>query len=113
MTAIQGLNGALPATRLRITRRGRFVLAVIAIAIAGSVAALSISNSAIATAGLTSDDFQYVTVQPGETLWQLAESIAPSADPRDVIADLVRLNGIEGSTIHPGQELAIPKAYSN
>ncbi len=32
--------------------------------------------------------FDYVTVHAGQSLWELAESVAPAADPRDVIAEI-------------------------
>lgn len=55
--------------------------------------------------------FEYVTVQAGQSLWQLAETIAPTADPRDVIADIVSLNGLPADAVEPGQRLAIPAEY--
>lgn len=106
------------APRLRITRRGRAVLATLiilplmAMALAFAPGFLLGGGAATANSELSTADFQYVTVEPGQSLWQLAESIAPGADPRDVISDLVRLNGIQGSVVHPGERLAIPTAYS-
>ena len=114
---------ALPATashtaRLRITRRGRVVLAALAsIPVVAVVTAVALfgANSAVAdgvaSSGAT-QAFDYVTVQAGETLWGLAEEIAPTADPRDVIADIERLNGVESSAVAPGQSLAIPAQYA-
>jgi len=71
-------------------------------------------NGGIATAnnGITGNDFAYVTVESGQSLWQLAETIAPNADPRDVVADIVLLNQLDGGVVHPGERLAIPAAYS-
>ncbi|SKB01830.1 LysM domain-containing protein [Agreia bicolorata] len=113
---------ALPATashtvRLRITRRGRVVLAALASIplIAGMVAlALFGANSAVADGAESSaatQTFDYVTIQAGETLWALAEEIAPSADPRDVIADIVSLNQLPSAEVQPGQKLAVPNEY--
>ncbi|HEU4850249.1 MAG TPA: LysM peptidoglycan-binding domain-containing protein [Terrimesophilobacter sp.] len=102
------------STRLRITRRGRAVLAALIIVplIAMALAFALNGGAATASAGPSTTDFQYVTVEPGQSLWQLAESIAPGADPRDVISDLVRLNGLQDSVVHPGERLAIPAAYA-
>lgn len=112
---------ALPAPtshsiRLRITRRGRVVLAVLVSLplVAGFVAmALFGANSAVASSDTSaaSQSFDYVTVQTGETLWGLAEEIAPSADPRDVIADIVSLNQLPSADVQPGQRLAVPSEY--
>lgn len=101
--------------RLRITRRGRAVLAVLiaaplaVAAVVGGVGALG--ATATSTTGTAS--FEYVTVAPGESLWQLAQQVAPSADPRDVVADISDLNGLGSGVIQPGQRLAIPARYAH
>ena len=51
-------------------------------------------------------------VKPGDTLWSIAESIAPAEDPREVIGDITRLNLLRGGELQIGQELAIPAQYS-
>ena len=38
---------------------------------------------------------------------------APTADPRDVVDAIARLNALEGVTIEPGQRLAIPSEYAD
>jgi hypothetical protein len=109
------------SVRLRITRRGRVVLATLASAplVAGVVVlAFFGANSAVANSegangvGVSaSQTFDYVTVQAGETLWGLAEEIAPSADPRDVIADIVSLNQLPTAEVQAGQKLAVPSEW--
>lgn len=97
------------ATRLRLTPRGRRALASLIVAPLLAVGAWSAASAA--TAG---DEpvgpLRTVTVQYGESLWQIAASIAPEADPRDVVAAIESLNNLQGS-IQPGQELAIPPRY--
>jgi LysM repeat protein len=103
---------AVTPTRLRLTRRGRRVIAVLValpIVIAAFAFALN-GGGAVATAESSTNTFSYITVQSGESLWQLAQAIAPTADPRDVIAEIVSLNQIQGD-IHPGQRLAIPAGF--
>ncbi len=100
--------------RLRLTRRGRAVLTSL---VAGPLVALVLSvtlngGMAVATSDLSSGAFEYVTVQAGQSLWALAESVAPSADPRDVVAEIVSLNQLENSELHPGDRIAIPVKYS-
>lgn len=109
MTAIQ-----FHSPRLRMTRRGRVVATSL---LAAPLAALALAAAlnggmAAATSDVSTGTYQYVTVQGGQTLWALAESIAPAADPRDVISDIVRLNQLEGSELHPGDRIAIPSQYS-
>ncbi|MEP7060137.1 MAG: LysM peptidoglycan-binding domain-containing protein [Actinomycetota bacterium] len=52
---------------------------------------------------------QYV-VRSGDTLWGIARSVDPSADPRAVIDQIQRMNTLAGSSIEPGQLLAVPAA---
>jgi len=45
----------------------------------------------------------------GETLWQIASSIAePGEDVRDVVAELVRLNELPNSSLLAGQTILVP-----
>ncbi|HAM28088.1 MAG TPA: hypothetical protein DCP11_15705 [Microbacteriaceae bacterium] len=103
-----------PRTHLRLTRRGRVVLtslAAIPLVIAAGVFAIN-GGGAIATSQASTTTFDYVTVGPGQSLWQLAGDIAPSADRRDVVADIVHLNQLESTNVQPGQKIAIPTQYS-
>ncbi|MFZ4896039.1 LysM peptidoglycan-binding domain-containing protein [Plantibacter sp. Mn2098] len=109
-----------PRTRLRLTRRGRVVFTTLAaLPVVAAIAVLSISaGNAIASgpdigAAGQGASFTYVTVDAGESLWQLAKSIAPTADPRDVVADIINLNQLTSSGVEPGQRLAIPIKYTD
>ncbi|MFG6280361.1 LysM peptidoglycan-binding domain-containing protein [Microbacterium sp. 5K110] len=104
-----------PTTRLRLTARGRRVFAFLAalpvvvalsVAVVGGGAALA-SNDSGASAGA----FAEITVMSGETLWSIAEDVAPGADPRDVVAEITRLNALEDASVAAGQRIAIPAAY--
>jgi hypothetical protein len=101
-------------THLRLTKRGRRVLTVLA-AVPVVIGALIFTlNGGMATATdvAGSTKFHYVTISAGESLWQLAGQIAPSADPRDVISDVVHLNQLASTDLQAGQRLAIPTQYS-
>ena len=108
----------IPTTRLRITRRGYalvtlivaapLVLAALGFAVNGGGAA---AVNPVSAASLASVTFEHVTVQAGESLWQLAAQIAPSVDPRDVVSDIVHLNQLSSAVVQPGQTLAIPLKY--
>lgn len=102
-----------PALRLRITRRGRAVLGVLfaaGVAAAVSMGAMGAVGMSSAAASRTSGDVQFDvhTVLAGETLWSIAGELDPTADPREIIAELQHFNGLVDSTIMPGQQLAIP-----
>jgi LysM repeat protein len=104
-----------PQPRLRITRRGRVVLTVL-VAVPLAVAAIVGGAGALKADGsvaVRSGQYTYTTVQSGESLWQLAQEVAPNADPRDVVADITNLNGLESGVIQPGQRLAIPAQYAH
>ena len=100
---------------LRITRRGRAVLAAV-IAVPLAVAAVLGGIGAVgatATDRQSSTSFSYVTVAPGESLWQLATQVAPNADPRDVVDQITDLNSLTSGVIQPGQRIAIPAQYTH
>lgn len=102
--------------RLRITRRGRVVLSVFLLLIVAGLVAIAATlgaTQAIASNDAGGSNFGYVVVQPGESLWAVATALDPSADPRDVIAEIVRLNQLEGSDVQAGQPIAVPLRYSD
>ena len=102
------------APHLHITRRGRMTLTALLASPLVIAAFVFLVNGGISSAqvGVTGNNFAYVTVAPGQSLWQLAETVAPTADPRDVIANIVVLNRLEGSVLHAGERLAIPAVYA-
>ena len=101
------------APRLRLTKRGRGVLTTLAAAPLVIAALVFALNGGVATATLDGSgaDFQYLTVDTGQGLWEVAETIAPNADPRDVIAAIMQLNQLESADVLAGQQLAIPAQY--
>lgn len=100
--------------RLRLTRRGRAVFTTLAAAPLVIAAVLSMISGGDAAASLENGSaaFEYVTVEPGQSLWSIAESIAPTVDPREVVADFVSLNQLGGADVEPGERLAIPMEYA-
>jgi hypothetical protein len=99
---------------LRLTRRGRFVfIGVPLILLAALILTLSgflnaPAKAAESAAGLALTPTVTVTVQPGESLWAIAEAVAPERDPRDVVTDIIQLNNLEAARVVPGQALFIP-----
>ncbi len=51
---------------------------------------------------------QSYTVEPGDTLWDIATQYSGKQDPRKVIEAIKRANGLVGATVQPGQQLTIP-----
>jgi len=116
MTTTQLAGHAPSATRLRLTSRGRRVLAGFAAlpAVAAVGVAVLSGGGALATDSESAPTgaFETVTVSAGESLWGIAEEVAPQADPRDVIDAIVRLNALETSGLAAGQRLSIPLEYA-
>jgi LysM repeat protein len=90
-----------------LTRRGRLVVFLLAL-VACVVASLAIASSGSASGAAHQVPVQYVTVLPGDTLWNIAHDVAPGADPRDTVAEIVELNALRGSSLQTGQRLAVP-----
>ncbi len=109
-------RSAVAAPRLRLTRRGRVVFTSMAAAPLVLAAAFFALNGGMATATVspgspTAQSSNVVTVTGGQSLWGLAEGIAPNEDPREVIAQLVHTNALASAEIHPGQRLVVPEQY--
>lgn len=102
-----------PRTRLRLTRRGRVVLTTLAalpLVLWAAVVVLGAGTAAAGPAELAGASFEYLTVGSGDTLWEIAVGVDPDADPRVVIDEIIRLNGLDTSVVEPGQRLALPAA---
>jgi hypothetical protein len=98
---------------LRLTRRGRVVVAV-ATALLLAVLSLVIAASAQATShpapsGATQRNLAQVTVGPGQSLWSVAENADPDADTRVVVQQIIELNGLTGNVVFAGQRLWVPR----
>ncbi|MBC7375301.1 MAG: LysM peptidoglycan-binding domain-containing protein [Frankiales bacterium] len=105
-------RGRAAAAPLHLTRRGRATLLVLLVAVLLAVFSLGRANSQAADAagnGPVPATGQ-ITVQQGESLWTVARRLAPLNDPRDVIAQIVRLNDLSDSQLQIGQQLRLPVA---
>jgi nucleoid-associated protein YgaU len=103
-------------TPVRLTRRGRLVVTVMAVLLvaAGSVAlagaAQAIGHSgAQARPGTAGAAISKVEVRPGQSLWTLAEAYDPNADTRQVIQEILQLNSMSTDQVQPGQILWMPR----
>ncbi|GAA3758876.1 LysM peptidoglycan-binding domain-containing protein [Microbacterium kribbense] len=116
MTTIAMASTARTTTHLRLTVRGRRVLAgLVALPLAAAIfVAVLGGGSALASrdAGAPSGSFSTVTVVAGDSLWSIAQRVAPGADPRDVVDAIVSLNALEGAVLVPGEKLALPVEYA-
>ena len=98
-----------PAPPVRLTRRGRRLVGVLVIATGVGLAALGATtvldggSDGLQLAGNSS-----VVVQPGDTLWSIALTVAPEEDTRGVVDAIVAANDLDGVGLVPGQVLRLP-----
>jgi len=109
---------ALQRRRVFLVRRLLAILALAALALVAVrgasmiVQAFTVSTSAEAVS--IDASLPYV-VQPGDTLWAVAEGVAPTSDPREVVDQIVQLNSGDGtvmsaeSALQVGQRLVLPR----
>ena len=93
---------------LRLTRRGRVVVLGFFILMASLASAILLASASRADEPVTGPAAS-VVVQPDDTLWSIAARTAPGRDPYAAIADLRRVNDLEGYVVHPGQTLELPR----
>ena len=99
--------------RLRLTRRGRAVVAAL-VSLPLVIALVSMAiNGGGATATSSGAAVETVTVEAGESLWSVAAQIAPTSSTADVVADLIAVNELSSAELLPGQVLVIPSRYSD
>jgi len=108
----QASRGAAAPAPLRLTRRGRIAAAAALLVILLSLLATG------ATAWATSHsapsrgadrNLSQVVVLPGQSLWSVAQTADPNADPRQVMQQIVELNSLAGDVIQAGQRLWVPR----
>jgi nucleoid-associated protein YgaU len=93
---------------LRLTRRGRRLVAGLSIGAGLGIAVLAgavddADSGALRLAGDSS-----VVVQSGDTLWSIAAQAAPGEDTRAVVDAIMAVNDLSGVGLVPGQVLQLP-----
>ena len=112
-TVNSAVNSAPAMTRLRLTRRGRAVVAAL-VSLPLVIALVSMAiNGGGATATSGDAVIETVTVEAGESLWSVAAQIAPASSTADVVADLIAVNELSSAELLPGQVLVIPSRYTD
>lgn len=103
---------------LRLTRRGRAVLAaVLTLAVIATVTVMRTSaaggsepSARGASARSPYSSMTQVAVRPGQTLWSVAAAAEPSANAWAVVQEIIDVNRLSSPQIQPGQLLWVPKA---
>ena len=92
---------------LRLTRRGKVLMWILACTI-GLILGVVLGDVATAESFPEAFEVQSHFVSQGETLWEIALDINPGIDTRDVVADIVDLNGFTDSSILAGSVIYLP-----
>jgi nucleoid-associated protein YgaU len=118
-TAVRPVAAPGPAG-LRLTRRGRVVLAaVLFLAVIAMVAVVrtgtasgSQASGRDTPASSPYSGMTQVVVRPGQTLWSVAAAAEPLANTWTVMQEIVTVNALSGTRIQAGQVLWVPRCAS-
>ncbi|MGI5190682.1 LysM peptidoglycan-binding domain-containing protein [Promicromonospora sp. CA-289599] len=93
---------------LRLTRRGRVVLVLLAMLLVAPM--VTWGATAVASSPGEPTEVRVHAVQPGETLWGFAQEVArPGEDVRHAVGRLQELNGMSTGSVRVGELLLLPK----
>ncbi|HUR15126.1 MAG TPA: LysM peptidoglycan-binding domain-containing protein [Mycobacteriales bacterium] len=93
---------------LRLTHRGRLVVLLTLVGLLLAAFSLGRVGTQAAPAGADRAELGQTVVQPGESLWAVANRVAPGHDPRAVIDQIADLNDLDSSAVQVGQLLVVP-----
>lgn len=99
---------AEPVIVVRLTPRGRGIALLVLLAAIFCLGLAFGSKASGADSAPPAVEHPTVVVQPGQTLWGIARSVAPQRDPRNTIAEIRRLNALPTAEISSGQVLRLP-----
>ena len=103
--------------RTRLTRRGRRLVwasaVLLVMAVITPVLLTLASGAQAANHGLPASSvragMRQVVVKPGQSLWSIALSAEPKADPRVVIQQILDFNALGSQVVVPGESLWVPR----
>ena len=102
------VTSSYPRPPLRLTRRGRVVVLTFFIVMASVSSAFLLATASRAEPRQTGPA-PTVVVLPDDTLWSIATRTSPRRDPYAAVAEIQKVNNLEGYVVHPGQVLELPR----
>ena len=93
---------------VRLTRRGRVVVVLLALSLALLVGFVLASGSVATDEPGTPEPTRVVMVGAGDTLWDIAAGLADDGDVRAMIDHIERLNALDSGMLVAGQKLVVP-----
>ncbi len=92
----------------RITSRFRFTVFVV-LTIIFLTTAVNFALGLNTAASLTIQEYLYVDVMPGDTLWSIAQTyMADDMDLRQAVYELCDINDISASNLYAGMTIQVP-----
>ena len=104
-TATAQIHPMSSKRRARLART-LFGLSALVIMIAGLI--FNQSAAAVDQGSSPTNAFNYISVMPGESLWQLAETHAEGQNRQDWVAEIMLLNNLQSADLVVGDRLALP-----
>ena len=89
-----------------VYRRRRLAVVAVVLGLILGLASFGRQADATPTAEAVAAEAVLVVVQPGDTLWTIAQALEPNTDPRELVSELSKIAG--GGSLMPGQLLTIP-----
>lgn len=99
--APRGLEG------MRLTRRGRVVLWAGGFVLAVVITLLGVGAGADGSPQAV--EVSRHAVVPGDTVWSLAAGLNPGLDIRDVVDEVLALNGRTSTVLYAGETILLPR----
>lgn len=95
-------------TTVRLTRRGRVVVVLLALIAVLAVGIIVAAGSVATDKAGTPEPAAVVLVGPGDTLWDIAAAAAEDGDVSSMIDRIEKLNALDSGMLFSGQRLLIP-----
>lgn len=110
MTTNGNQHASRSRTGVRLTRRGRALVVLVAVGALLLSFWLGTWRASVATteASERAPSYDTVVLRPGDTLWEIAERRDPDADPRIMVHRIMQLNDLPGAAVQAGQRIALP-----
>lgn len=103
-----GRPAVRPRSTVRLTRRGRAVVVLFALAVVLVVGFVLASGSVATDQQGEPVPTEVVRVAPGDTLWGIASEAAADGDVRAMVDRIEELNALDSGMVVVGQRLLVP-----
>jgi Tfp pilus assembly protein FimV len=97
-----------PRSTVRLTRRGRAVVVLLALMAVLAVGIVVAAGSVATDKAGTPEPTAVVMVGPGDTLWDIASAAADDGDVESMMDRIEKLNALDSGMLMSGQRLLIP-----